>query len=135
MRSPKELRPRAKYRNFEKWNCSLSIILNRPKKGVPIGRNYSNKFIMSSFESLLINVWFVESMLSIKVSFLFCSSYIFSSIEFLVINLYTCTILFLLFQTLPCILKIVVFCVLIVLHLLLFLYIGLAYRFRPCSCL
>lgn len=66
----------------------------RPKKGVPIGRNYSNKFIMSSFESLLINVWFVESMLSIKVSFLFCSSYIFSSIEFFVINLYTCTFLF-----------------------------------------
>ena len=59
----------------------------------PIGP-YSNKFIMSSFDSLLINVWFVESILSIRVSLRFCKSYIFSSIEFFVISLYTCTFRF-----------------------------------------
>ena len=55
---------------------------------------YLNKSIISSLDNLLINVSFVDNILSINAAFFCCNSYILSSIEFFVINLYTCTFLF-----------------------------------------
>ena len=51
--------------------------------------NYLNKSIISSLDNLLINVSFVDNILSTSFAFFCCNSYIFSYIEFLVINLYT----------------------------------------------
>ena len=56
--------------------------------------SYSNSANISSFDSLFIKVASVDNILSINFAFSCCSSYIFSSIEFFVISLYTCTFLF-----------------------------------------
>ena len=76
---------------------AISYLSNSIKKNNEIvnlivltdGIPYLNNSIISSLDNLLINVSFVESILSINFAFLCCKSYIFSSIEFFVINLYT----------------------------------------------